>query len=154
MQVLFGLEYAHALQDIIEASTLESSNLLGSNSSLELHFADVMPSVINPIKDRKTSNGHLGLVSNSTISEACGMAAATEYKIGGLKWSVKEGLCIDDYSLFWIGPDNSALANVVLTFNGCEIGAYFSSLVKCTYEATLYFFLKSSEEYFLENFEI
>lgn len=130
MQVLFGLEYAHALQDIIEASTLESSNLLGSNCSLELHFADVMPSVINPIKDRKTSNGHLGLVSNSTVSEASGKAAGTEYKIGGLKWSVKEGLCIDDYSLFWIGPDNSALANVVLTFNGCEIGAYFPSLVK------------------------
>jgi len=29
---------------------------------------------------------------------------------------------MEDYSLFWIGHDNSAFANVVLTFNVCEIG--------------------------------
>lgn len=119
--VLFGLEYAHALHDIKEYSMLESSNLSGSKSNTELQFADVMPSVVNPSKRLKTSNGHLGSVSSSTSTDGCGKAAGTEYKIGGLKWSVQEGRCIDDYSLFWIGSDNSAFANIVLTFNGCEI---------------------------------
>ncbi|GJV70508.1 2-(3-amino-3-carboxypropyl)histidine synthase subunit 2, partial [Tanacetum coccineum] len=48
-------------------------------------------------------------------------AVKRKYRIGGLVWNLEEGQSMEDYSLFWIGPDNSAFANVVLTFNGCDI---------------------------------
>lgn len=128
MQVLFGLEYTHALQDIKEASLVESANLCGPTSRLEFNFADVMCSVINPSENSKTSDGNEGLVSSSTANEGCEKAAGARYKIGGLTWNIPDDCKIDDYALFWIGSDGSAFANVVLTFNGCEIGTNFHFL--------------------------
>ncbi|KAK3035500.1 hypothetical protein RJ639_033959 [Escallonia herrerae] len=113
--ILFGLEYAHAIDDIKESAVAESINLCGSTSQLQLHYADVMCSVVNP------SEGHLRVGS---CADGCGNAADTRYSIGGLTWSVPGGQKIEDYSLFWIGSDNPAFSNVVLTFNGCEIGTY------------------------------
>ncbi|CAH8269180.1 unnamed protein product [Arabidopsis lyrata] len=46
------------------------------------------------------------------------------YRLGGLTWDLPEGSKIEDYLLFWIGSDSSAFANVVLTFNGCDIVRY------------------------------
>lgn len=97
VMVLFGLEYGHALQDIKEASK--------SLSKFELHFADAMSQSMIPTKTCETN-------------------ATRSYRLGGLVWSLKEGHNMDDYSLFWIGPDNPAFANVVLTFNTCEIVRY------------------------------
>lgn len=110
VMVLFGLEYAHVLKDVIEASTVETTRF-------ELHFADVMSQFMNPTKGSETSG------SNGD----CGDAARTYYRIGGLVWSLEEGRSMEDYSVFWIGPDNSAFANVVLTFNSCEIVRYDAS---------------------------
>lgn len=107
IMVLFGLEYGHALQDIKEASAVETC---GHTSKSKLHFVDVMSQATIPTKGCET-NGD------------CGDPERT-YRIGGLVWSLKEGHTMDDYSLFWIGPDNSAFANVVLTFNACEIVRY------------------------------
>lgn len=111
MKVLFGLEYGHALQDIIEASTIETTNLCGDASISKLHFADVMSQSMNPTK-------------TSDVNGDCDDASRKTYRIGGLCWSLEQGLSMEDYSLFWIGPNNSAFANVVLTFNGCEIGTF------------------------------
>ncbi|KAJ4848658.1 hypothetical protein Tsubulata_037819 [Turnera subulata] len=44
--------------------------------------------------------------------------------IGGLTWDLPSGQEVEDYLLFWIGSDNSAFENVVLTFNGCKIVRY------------------------------
>ncbi|KAK3011132.1 hypothetical protein RJ639_012857 [Escallonia herrerae] len=115
--ILFGLEYAHAIDDIKESAVAESINLCGSTSQLQLHFADVMCSVVNP------SEGHLR-VGSCASHDGCSNAVDTRYSIGGLTWSVPGGQKIEDYSLFWIGSDNPAFANVVLTFNGCEIVRY------------------------------
>ncbi|KAG4972634.1 hypothetical protein JHK84_038710 [Glycine max] len=54
----------------------------------------------------------------------CNGASGTVYSIGGLAWKLPEGQSMDDYLLFWIGHDDSAFANVVLTFNACEIVRY------------------------------
>ncbi|KAF5767925.1 putative diphthamide synthesis DPH1/DPH2 [Helianthus annuus] len=102
--VLFGLEYGHAIHDIIEASTIETTHD-------KLHFADVMSQSMKPTK-------------TSDVNGDCDDASQKTYSIGGLRWSLEQGLSMEDYSLFWIGPDNSAFANVVLTFNDCEIVRY------------------------------
>ncbi|XP_023741951.1 uncharacterized protein LOC111890018 isoform X2 [Lactuca sativa] len=104
VMVLFGLEYEHALKDII----IEAS----ASARCKLHFADVMSQAMIPSP------------SPTKGSEMNGDAATTTYRIGGLFWSLNEGHTMDDYSLCFIGPDNSAFANLVLTFNACEIVRY------------------------------
>uniref|UniRef100_A0A0R0HCD5 2-(3-amino-3-carboxypropyl)histidine synthase subunit 2 n=1 Tax=Glycine max TaxID=3847 RepID=A0A0R0HCD5_SOYBN len=98
IMVLFGLEYAHSMRQIKEA-------LLESSMSCRY---DPMPEV----------NGLQEPVSD------CNGASGTVYSIGGLAWKLPEGQSMDDYLLFWIGHDDSAFANVVLTFNACEIVRY------------------------------
>ena len=93
----------YAIQDIIKASAVETSKI-------KPHFADVMSQSMIPTKDSEKTNGD------------CGVPESRTYKIGGLIWNLKEGQTMDDYSVFWIGPDNSAFSNVVLTFNTCDIG--------------------------------
>ncbi|KAF7814369.1 2-(3-amino-3-carboxypropyl)histidine synthase subunit 2 isoform X1 [Senna tora] len=51
-------------------------------------------------------------------------ASRNSYSVGGLTWKLPEGRSMDDYLIFWIGCDNSAFANAVLTFNACEIVRY------------------------------
>ncbi|XP_071707270.1 uncharacterized protein [Rutidosis leptorrhynchoides] len=115
VMVLYGLEYAHALQDIIEASTLETKNLCGDTSRIELYYADVMSQSMIPTE----SSG-----SSCIANGYCGDDVSRTYRIGGLVWKLEVGRNMEDYSLFWIGPDNSAFANAVLTFNGCDIVRY------------------------------
>lgn len=103
-------------------TVVESSKLCGSTSRLDIHYANVICSIMNPTRKSETSDEHLESVSIPTSDECSGNTTGKSYKIGGLSWSVPEGSRIEDYTLFWIGSDNSAFANVVLTFNGCEIG--------------------------------
>ncbi|KAG4955330.1 hypothetical protein JHK85_041710 [Glycine max] len=117
LQVLFGLEYAHSMQRIKEA-LLESSMSCRFDPKSEVHFADVPSSVMFPSKDIKKIN-----VLQEPVSD-CNGASGTMYSIGGLTWKLPEGQSMDDYLVFWIGHDDSAFANVVLTFNACEIVRY------------------------------
>ncbi|XP_021292568.1 2-(3-amino-3-carboxypropyl)histidine synthase subunit 2 [Herrania umbratica] len=116
--VLYGLEYAHAISQIKEA-LVEAT----PRAKVELQFADVMCSIINPLEDNRRSNGLLGLLGSCT-NNSSGAETGTRYSLGGLIWDLPEGQRMEDYMLLWIGPDNSAFANVVLTFNGCEIVRY------------------------------
>ncbi|MBA0768081.1 hypothetical protein Gotri_016915 [Gossypium trilobum] len=116
--VLYGLEYAHAISHIKEA-LVEAM----PRTKLELLFADVMFSIINPLEDHRKSDrfGYLGSCSSvNSLSAATG----TRCSLGGLIWDLLEGRRMEDYLLLWIGPDNSTFSNVVLTFNGCEIGRH------------------------------
>lgn len=114
------MEYAHSVQQI-RKSLIESSAFSTSDPKSEVHFADVPSPYMFPSKDTKKLNG---------LEEACGCgnnsssdgASGNIYSIGGLTWKLPEGQSMEDYSLFWIGHDNTAFANVVLTFNACEIG--------------------------------
>ncbi|KAI5394074.1 uncharacterized protein LOC127093170 [Lathyrus oleraceus] len=119
IMVLFGLEYAHSTQQI-RKTLLESSTSCRSDIS----FADVPSPYMFPSKDSKKLNGPqeavCGCSNNSNSDEASG----TIYSIGGLTWKLPEGQKMEDYLLFWIGHDNAAFANVVLTFNACEIVRY------------------------------
>ncbi|WJX16458.1 hypothetical protein P8452_06479 [Trifolium repens] len=123
IMVLFGLEYAHSIQQIRKA-LLESSTSCKSDLKSEFHFADVPSPYMFPSKDIKKLSG--------IQEEACGCGnnsssdgpSGTIYNIGGLTWKLPEGQSMEDYSLIWIGQDNSAFANVVLTFNACDIVRY------------------------------
>ncbi|XP_028791515.1 2-(3-amino-3-carboxypropyl)histidine synthase subunit 2 [Neltuma alba] len=123
IMVLFGLEYAHSIPHI-KTATLEA--LMSSRSELkpEVHFPDVPSSSMFPSRDIKNLNGLAepanGLNNNGSSNET----GAPRYSIGGLTWKLPEGKRMDDFFIFWIGHDNSAFANVVLTFNTCEIVRY------------------------------
>lgn len=132
LQVLFGLEYTHAMQCIKEALKDKISSLCGSNPQLELHFADVKCATMNPSEDYKSSMGHQGASGGCTANVGCDMAAGASYSTGGLEWNLPEDCKVEDYLLFWIGSDNAAFANVVLTFNGCDIGRIAKFLVILT----------------------
>lgn len=87
---------------------------------LELLYADVCCSVVSPTETCTSAdqNGTGSQLVNECPTEEPGH----KYGIGGLSWRLPQGRKMEDYLLFWIGLDNPAFANVVMTFNSCEIG--------------------------------
>lgn len=95
---------------------MEALELSKTESQVKFSVANVLCSFISPTKDPRESMEHPG-PSGKSVSD-------NSYRLGGLTWDLPEGNKIDDYLLFYIGSDNSAFANVVLTFNVCDIGMY------------------------------
>lgn len=127
--MLYGLEYAHALQDLKSVM----SRLLSSRGSNQmLYYSEVAHSSINPsgyhIKDIKLPESHEDAITDGEIikngeSEVSNkLESGTKYSLGGLTWTTQSEHKMEDHLLFWIGSDNSAFANMVLTFNTYEIG--------------------------------
>ena len=112
-QILYGLEYAHVIPSIQEELRLSKPE-----SQLKFSVANVLCSFITPSKDPRESMEHPVPSGEDSLS------SSRNYRLGGLTWDLPEGSKIEDYLLFWIGSDNSAFANVVLTFNGCDVGIY------------------------------
>lgn len=83
-----------------------------------IQYAEVTSSIVTP-GDFDRING--GDKENTSKSEKYSKVG-TRYGLGGLKWSIPMDHKIDDYLLVWIGSEDSAFSNVVLTFNSCEIG--------------------------------
>lgn len=121
--VLYGLEYAHAIQEIKEELISDVPRFFGSTSGLEPLYADVRCSIVCPSETSKSEN-RLKLVVDSEASNGLVKGTSMAYCIGGLTWSLPEGHKMDDYLIFWIGWDNPAFSNVVLQFNSCEIVRY------------------------------
>ncbi|KAF3330893.1 diphthamide biosynthesis protein 2 [Carex littledalei] len=122
--VLYGLEYAHALQKLKGAL---AEVIRSSNGNSTVHYAEVACSFIDPSEDNNSKNEVSGLEDNSNdpkyhFCKREGLSC--KYCLGGLSWSIPADKNMEDYSIFWIGNDNSAFANVVLTFNNCEIVRY------------------------------
>ncbi|KNA10887.1 hypothetical protein SOVF_140160, partial [Spinacia oleracea] len=123
--VLLGLEYTYAMHDLKEALADEALKLSTSSSKLDISCASVLSPAVAPPEEKTASNGQVEAVNNlSGCPEAGDAEVYTSYNIGGLTWRLPHGQQIEDYLVFWIGPDNSAFANVVLTFNACEIVRY------------------------------
>ncbi|XP_072961443.1 uncharacterized protein [Typha angustifolia] len=134
--VLYGLEYAHALKNLKSVMTESSkSNYINS----EVSYAEVHCSIMNPAGNQKTEKEQLephdittsGELSKNVDSgmileyNRCNkLESSSRYCLGGLTWNILVYQKIEDYLLFWIGRENSAFANVVLTFNNCEIVRY------------------------------
>lgn len=118
--VLFGLEYAHLIQNIRE----EVVEACESRPQLEIQFAEVLCSEMNPPDKQNICNQGMVPAGILTDDKSFETLPGTRYAIGGLVWKLCEGRKMEDSLLFWIGSDNSAFANVVLTFNGCEIVRY------------------------------
>ncbi|KAL6185506.1 hypothetical protein ACLB2K_041639 [Fragaria x ananassa] len=119
--VLFGLDYAHSIQQIRESVMAAG----GRDYKRQVQFADVMCSVMNPLSDPQVSNDIAA--DGVTSSNSFGTVSGNVYRIGGLVWELPEGSKMEDYLLFWIGSNNSAFANIVLTYSGCEIVRYDAS---------------------------
>ncbi|KMT00943.1 hypothetical protein BVRB_9g222090 [Beta vulgaris subsp. vulgaris] len=123
--VLLGLEYTHTLHDLKEALTDEALKLSTPSCKLDITCANVLSSAVAPPKGQMTFNGQPEAVNDLSDCHKAGDAEVhTSYNIGGLTWSLSHGQQIEDYLIFWIGPENSAFSNAVLTFNACEIVRY------------------------------
>lgn len=120
-QVLFGLEYAHAIPEIKKRVASNASSICGSTSMLEVLYADVCCSVFRPSETCRSAD-QLGFTGSQVVNECPAEETSQNYNIAGLSWRLPQGQKMEDYLLFWIGLDNPAFANVVLTFNSCEIG--------------------------------
>ncbi|KAI3869474.1 hypothetical protein MKW92_042577 [Papaver armeniacum] len=125
--VLYGLEYAHAL----ETWKTESSSHYGAEGSSRLHFADITSSVINPLQSKEThgvklesSNGCTANGSHDDCKETVSTLDGSKHSIGGLTWNLPQGHKTEDYMLFWIGLENPAFSNLVLTYNSSAIVRY------------------------------
>ncbi|KAM7278318.1 hypothetical protein ACFE04_005452 [Oxalis oulophora] len=120
--VLYGLEYAHSIP-LVKEVLLEALRSCESTSKRELLFADVVSSITNPSQENSNSSGLVG-VSGGDFAKENSCALDSSYITGGLTWNLPVGHKMEDYLLVWIGSDNSAFANVVLTYNGCETVRY------------------------------
>uniref|UniRef100_A0ACD5X4G8 Uncharacterized protein n=1 Tax=Avena sativa TaxID=4498 RepID=A0ACD5X4G8_AVESA len=134
--VLCGLEYSHALDDLKEATV----ELCRSDScKYKIQYADVLCSEMSPSSsptaekqcpqsnectqndDSSVQNDDLSNFVNSCYNVE---GSTRKYNLGGLTWGISIDEKMDDYLLYWIGEDNSAFANVALTFNKCDIVRY------------------------------
>ncbi|KAJ4896199.1 diphthamide synthesis DPH2 family protein [Raphanus sativus] len=113
VMILYGLEYAHVIPSIQEELRVSKPE-----SKSKFSVANVLCSFISPSKDPRESMEHPVPSGEDSLS------SSRSYTLGGLAWDLPEGSKIEDYLLFWIGSDNSAFANVVLTFNGCDVVRY------------------------------
>lgn len=131
---MYGLEYAYALDDI------RQSIQEACPGNLEVHYADIMCSVMSPSSTSREGNecpqlsgtscsGGLSIecdaatfLNNHSPMEQSG--SMRKFSLGGVTWEISAEDNMDDYFIFWIGQDNSAFANIVLTFNKCEIGLF------------------------------
>ncbi|KAL0714805.1 hypothetical protein Bca4012_021784 [Brassica carinata] len=111
VMILYGLEYAHVIPSIQQE--------LGLSKTEKFSVANVLCSFITPSKDPRESMEH-----PRPSGDEDSLSSSRSYRLGGLVWDLPEGSKIEDYLLFWIGSDNSAFANVVLTFNGCDVVRY------------------------------
>ncbi|KAG2557332.1 hypothetical protein PVAP13_8NG244501 [Panicum virgatum] len=132
--VVYGLEYAYALDDL--RRTFEELHKSNSCNS-EVKYADVLCSVMSPSSstadenDYPQSSGnscHVDLSIKSDVSTFLSnrftmecSSSTHKYSLGGVTWNISPQEKMEDYIIFWIGQDNPAFANIVLTFNKCEI---------------------------------
>lgn len=134
--MLCGLEYAYALDDLKGASV----ELCKSDScNSEIQYAEDLCSEMNPSTsptaekqfpqpNGSTHNDDLSLHSDDVttfVNSCCNVEGNTrKYNLGGLTWGISINEKMEDYLLYWIGQDNSAFANIALTFNKCDIVRY------------------------------
>ncbi|CAN6448785.1 unnamed protein product [Victoria cruziana] len=104
--VLFGLEYSHAVGGLKEEVMARSSN----QPDIRLRYADILFSRFDPTK--------------GSCRQADCTAHGRRFCLGGLIWEVPEDCKLEDCVLLWVGADDAAFSNVVLTFNSCEIVRY------------------------------
>ncbi|WOL01320.1 hypothetical protein Cni_G10036 [Canna indica] len=130
IMVLYGLEYAHALVNL-KAEVAESLLSSHSNSSLKISYAEVVGTVIYPSVDHLTEKAQVSSQYDSLTKTRITVGgdereikSGTYYGLGGLSWNIPTGHKIEDYLLFWIGPENTAFTNIMLTFNNCKIIRY------------------------------
>ncbi|WVZ59182.1 LOW QUALITY PROTEIN: hypothetical protein U9M48_009369, partial [Paspalum notatum var. saurae] len=128
--VLYGLEYAYALDDL--RRTFEES-CKSSSCNPEVQYADILCSVMSPSSSATEEhkcpestgtsyNRHFSVNSDVATfpNNRCSMESSSstyKYSLGGVTWNISVQEKMEDFLIFWIGQDNSAFANIVLTFN-------------------------------------
>jgi len=108
----------------------------------EVQYAEVLCSVMSPSSTTEentipqlngtscngdiTRNSDVATFLDNRYGMKCS-SSTQKYSLGGITWNISVDEKMEDYLIFWIGQDNSAFANIVLTFNKCEIGVFSSS---------------------------
>lgn len=152
--VLFGLQYAHAIEDI--KREVEASRDGGSGAVV---FAEVPSREMEPLRSPKSCAGAAGCsqgacsprgCNGSLVSSGCSTCSSSDAALGqnvettseeelkqeraetsqlaestgGLKWSLPKDATMEDVAIFWIGDEGAALTNLLLTYNKNTIVRY------------------------------
>lgn len=115
--VLYGLEYAHAITEIKTSVSTQCFKL-------EVRYADIMSPVITPSETFSSTNGRTELSDGQCANGFSTEENNVPYHTGGLTWSLPVGHRMEDYLLFYVGSDDSAFANILMTYNTCDIIRY------------------------------
>ncbi|XP_006339197.1 diphthamide biosynthesis protein 2 [Solanum tuberosum] len=116
--VLYGLEYTHAITEIKASVGAQVC------SELEVHYADIMSPIITPPETFNSMNEQPEQ-SDGQCANGCSIEENdAAYCVGGLTWSLPVGRRIEDYLIFYVGSDDPAFANILMTYNACEIVRY------------------------------
>ncbi|KAH0721156.1 hypothetical protein KY290_006074 [Solanum tuberosum] len=116
--VLYGLEYTHAITEIKASVGAQVC------SELEVHYADIMSPIITPPETFSSMNEQPEQ-SDGQCANGCSIEENdAAYCVGGLTWSLPVGRRIEDYLIFYVGSDDPAFANILMTYNACEIVRY------------------------------
>ncbi|WVZ52904.1 LOW QUALITY PROTEIN: hypothetical protein U9M48_003906 [Paspalum notatum var. saurae] len=129
--VSYGLEYAYALDDLRQAF---EESCKSSSCNPEVQYADILCSVMSPSSSATEEhkcpestgtsyNGHFSTFPDNRCSTESS-SFTHKYILGGVTWNISVQEKMEEFLIFWIGQDNSAFANIVLTFNKCEIVRY------------------------------
>jgi diphthamide biosynthesis protein 2 len=142
--VLFGLQYAHAIEDI--KREVEASRDGGSGAVV---FAEVPSREMEPLRSPKSCAGAAGCsqgactprgCNGSLASSGCSTCSSSDAALGqnveitslkqeraetsqlaestgGLKWSLPKDATMEDVAILWIGDEGAALTNLLLTYN-------------------------------------
>ncbi|WVZ52905.1 hypothetical protein U9M48_003906 [Paspalum notatum var. saurae] len=122
--VSYGLEYAYALDDLRQAF---EESCKSSSCNPEVQYADILCSVMSPSSSATEEhkcpestgtsyNGHFSTFPDNRCSTESS-SFTHKYILGGVTWNISVQEKMEEFLIFWIGQDNSAFANIVLTFN-------------------------------------
>lgn len=95
---------------------------------LEVHSADIMSPIITPPETFSLMNEQPELSDGQCANGCSTEENNASYCIGGLTWSLPVGCRMEDYLIFYVGSDDPAFANILMTYNACEIGVGFTFL--------------------------
>ncbi|XP_029004493.1 2-(3-amino-3-carboxypropyl)histidine synthase subunit 2 [Betta splendens] len=106
--ILYDVNYSHAISDVLSLLSAEYPNLVTSELVVE--------------GDQCYSHGQLKNQPNdSCVSERDNNHVIFQF---GRRFSLKSGLSITDYTMFYVGEEGATLRNFMMTWNRCSFCSF------------------------------
>lgn len=101
--------------------------------ALDVHYADIVSPIITPPDTFSSMNEQPELSDGQCANSCYAEENNAAYCIGGLTWLLPVGRRMEDYLIFYVGSDDPAFVNILMTYNACEIGVGLLSCLQSSY---------------------